>query len=81
MCVGKLGVKIPEDGLVPEGHASLDEMKKLAVELVTSIKEKRTIAEQVKEQEEIRKYFGTVIEARKEQWGWEYRYWKEKGWL
>jgi len=44
MCVGKLGVKIPEDGLVPEGHASLDEMKKLAVELVTSIKEKRTIA-------------------------------------
>lgn len=81
MCVGKKGFTIPHEGLLAEDDPIFHEIRNLGDELVSSIKEKKIFAGQLKEQEDIRGYFRDVIMWRKEQWSWEYRYWQEKGWL
>lgn len=80
-CVGKKGYFIYEDGQLQSDHPSFTDMKQLAKELVNSIKEKKVYPEQVKQHEELRKFFRDIVNWRQEQWSWEYRYWQEKGWL
>jgi hypothetical protein len=69
------------DGPIPEDAEPLREAKSLGVALAHAIEEGAEFSEQLKEHEEQRRYFRDVIMNRKDQWDWEYRYWKEKGWL
>ena len=47
----------------------------------SDIRSKKAYCDQKKTIENARKYFGSIIKARKDEWTGEYRYWREKGWL
>lgn len=70
-----------DDGPIPEDAKVLQEARSLGISLAQNIERGTEFPEQLREQEEQRRYFRDVILRRKDQWGWEYRYWQEKGWL
>jgi hypothetical protein len=53
----------------------------LGIALAHAIEDGAVFPEQLKGHEDQRRYFREVIVKRKDEWDWEYRYWKEKGWL
>ncbi|OPZ92078.1 MAG: 2-amino-4-deoxychorismate dehydrogenase [candidate division TA06 bacterium ADurb.Bin417] len=63
---------------VPESRARAVE---IGNRLVADIKEKRGFPGQDKIINEHRSHFKRLIEARKDDWPGEYRYWQEQGWL
>jgi multimeric flavodoxin WrbA len=78
--VGRVICKLGNEPL-PEDTEPLHEAKSLGVDLAQAIKEGTEFPEQLKQHEIQRRYLREVILKNKEQWDWEYRYWKEKGWL
>ena len=51
--------------------------KKIAADL----REKKQYADQLQEIQKGKQYFARVIQARKDDWQEEYKYWLKKGWL
>jgi multimeric flavodoxin WrbA len=78
--VGGVGYRLA-DGLIPEGDDPLCEAKSLGITLANAVKDKTEFPEQLKEHEVERQFFSLVVTSRLDEWDWEYRYWKEKGWL
>lgn len=79
-CVGKVACTL-EDGPVEPGSAPALEAAELGLSLVEAIRAKKVFADQVREMESRRGYFRELMVKRQEHWPWEYRYWREKGWL
>lgn len=66
---------------VPVSQDKIEEAFKLGRKLISDIKEKREFAEQIRIIQEGREYFKKIIQARKDDWSEEYRYWQDKGWF
>jgi len=58
-----------------------DKAVKMGENLAEAIKNKREFPDQMKEIQSRRSYFKRIIEAHKEEWSGEYKYWREMGWL
>jgi multimeric flavodoxin WrbA len=65
----------------PLSKDKLEEAYKLGKQLSADIKEKKAYLEQIELIEKGRQHFKEVIQARKEDWIEEYKYWQDKGWL
>ncbi len=57
------------------------EARKLGIDVVTAIKEKREYPEQIGRIKGFRDFFKGVMESQKNEWLEEYKYWQKKGWL
>jgi multimeric flavodoxin WrbA len=55
--------------------------KRLGADLVAAIASKKVYPDQIKIIEAWKKHFGAIIAFRKDDWPYEYNYWREKGWL
>lgn len=66
---------------VPVSKEKLEEAYKLGNKFFSDIKEKRIYPEQIEGIEHAKRYFKEVIRARKADWGEEYQYWVDKGWI
>lgn len=53
----------------------------LGENLVSAVREKKVYPDQMRMIEERKEYFGRLIACRKDDWPYEYKYWKEQGWL
>lgn len=73
--VGGISSKAPVTKTVKEQTRSFGQ------KLVKAIKEREEYPEQLKEIENFRKFFKDVIQARKNEWEAEFRYWQEQGWI
>ena len=69
------------DVRVPLKPADLDAASALGASLVAAIRGKQQFPDQLQGIECQQLYFGKLIAMRKDQWAYEYRYWKDKGWL
>jgi len=65
----------------PVSQEIRDKAGKMGENLAEAIKNKREFPGQMKEIQSRRSYFKRVIEAHKEEWSGEYKYWREMGWL
>jgi multimeric flavodoxin WrbA len=65
----------------PVSQEIRDKAGKMGENLAEAIKNRREFPEQMKEIQSRRSYFKRVIEAHKEEWSGEYKYWREMGWL
>jgi len=65
----------------PVKKEKTEEACSLGKKLASNIKEKKKFAEQIKIIEADRQHFKRVMQARKDAWPEEYRYWQDKGWL
>ncbi|MDA8335557.1 MAG: flavodoxin family protein [Peptococcaceae bacterium] len=77
-CVGKLALTM-EDG--PVDQESAKAARELGEKLVAAIKEQKEFPGQLQTIETRRAYFRDLMIKRRDRWPWEYRYWREKGWL
>ena len=66
---------------VPVTEEIREKAMKMGEFLAEAIKNKRVFPEQMKVIRSHRNYFGRIIEAHKEDWSGEYKYWKEMNWL
>ena len=80
-CVGRLACCIEDDGLLEAGFPLFKEAKELGHTLARAIREKKVYEDQMKEKEQLMEYFRYIMNKHREEWSWEYDYWKEKGWL
>jgi multimeric flavodoxin WrbA len=78
--VGRVVCQLGE-GPIPDDSQVLQEARSLGVDLAQAIAEGAVSPEQMQQQAEQRRYFRDVIIDHRDQWDWEYRYWKEQGWL
>lgn len=74
-CVGGVDARVP---LQP---ADLAAASALGAGLAAAIRDRRPYPDQLQAIESQKRYFGALIAARKEQWGYEFRHWKDQGWL
>ena len=66
---------------VPLTESVKEEARIFAQRLVEAIKMRKEYPEQLKEMGNFRKFFKDVIQARKNEWEAEFRYWQKQGWI
>jgi len=66
---------------VPIGKEKMEEAYLLGNKLASDIKEKKIYPEQLENIEKIKGHFKKIIQMRSSDWGEEYQYWQDKGWL
>jgi len=69
------------DAKAPLQPADLAAAAALGETLVAAIREKKKFPAQLRGIESQKQYFGKLIAMRKNQWVFEYQYWKDQGWL
>ncbi|MCM8777891.1 MAG: flavodoxin family protein [Candidatus Omnitrophica bacterium] len=73
--VGGISSRAPVDEEV------LSDALKLGIKLCDAIKKKKEFPSQKRQIEERKEHFRRLIQARKNEWEEEYRYWVDKGWI
>jgi multimeric flavodoxin WrbA len=63
------------------GQDKKDEAFGLGKKIASDLREKRQYADQLQNIQKGKQYFARVIQARKDDWQEEYKYWSQKGWL
>jgi multimeric flavodoxin WrbA len=77
--VGEVGVALDMNPAALD--AAINEASTLGTKLAESIKTTRAYPAQEKEIAQRRAFFSQLIEANKVDWGHQYEYWMEKGWM
>jgi hypothetical protein len=66
---------------VPVKEEVMEKAGNLGENLIAAIKNRREFPDQMKEIQSRKIFFKRIIEAHKEEWSGEYKYWKEMGWF
>ena len=69
------------DAAIPLKNADLAAASALGESLFSAVREGIVYPEQAQIIETKKRYFARIIAMRKDQWPYEYEYWKQKGWL